>query len=57
MTEEEWGAMHLESHNILPEECEMCLRGEGIMILKLYGDKGNTLCHESEVTVVKKNNE
>lgn len=49
MRQEEWVAMHLESHNILPEECELCLRGEGMIILKLDNDKGIVLCHESEI--------
>ena len=57
MTEEEWGAMHLESRNMYIEDCEMCLQGERLILINLDNDLGYTICHESEIMVTKETNE
>jgi len=49
MEQDEWAALHLESHNTLPSECVMCLREEKMVLIKLDGDKGMIVAHESEI--------
>jgi hypothetical protein len=53
MEDSEWEAMHLESHNTFRDECELCLGGDGLIIICLDNDKGMLLVHESEIEKVK----